>query len=65
VGREDVVLVESAQRGVLTGLIQKGYLLPESERLIVEFQGKVTQLLTSSHLCCPFWLLPFRPQEQS
>jgi choline monooxygenase len=46
VGREDTALVESAQRGVETGLIQKGHLLPESERLIVQFQGKVTQTLT-------------------
>jgi choline monooxygenase len=46
VGREDTALVESAQRGVETGLIQKGYLLPESERLILQFQGKVTQTLT-------------------
>jgi choline monooxygenase len=46
VGREDTALVESAQRGVQAGLIQKGHLLRQSERLIVQFQEKVTHSLT-------------------
>jgi choline monooxygenase len=46
VGREDTVLVESAQRGAGSGLVQKGQLLPESERLIAGFQRKVVESLT-------------------
>jgi phenylpropionate dioxygenase-like ring-hydroxylating dioxygenase large terminal subunit len=41
VGAEDRVLVENVQRGVSTGLIESGRLLPESERLIVDFQARV------------------------
>ena len=41
VGREDRGLVENVQRGVGTGLIERGRLLPESERLIVDFQRRV------------------------
>lgn len=40
VGREDRVLVENVQRGVATGLIDRGRLLPQSERLIVDFQRR-------------------------
>src|SRR6266513_4416961 len=40
-GAEDKVLVENVQRGVETGLIERGRLLPESERLIVDFQHRV------------------------
>ena len=46
VGREDTALVESVQRGVRTGLLEHGGLLPESERLIASFQRKVTEALT-------------------
>ena len=46
VGREDTALVESVQRGVGAGLVDRGRLLPESERLIGCFQHKVTQTLT-------------------
>jgi nitrite reductase/ring-hydroxylating ferredoxin subunit len=46
VGREDTALVESVQRGVRTGLLERGRLLPESERLIAGFQRKVTEALT-------------------
>ena len=46
VGREDTALVESVQRGVRTGLVERGRLLPESERLIAGFQRQVAQALT-------------------
>jgi choline monooxygenase len=46
VGREDTVLVESVQRGVRTGLVDRGRLLPDSERLIAGFQRQVAQALT-------------------
>ena len=46
VGREDTALVESVQRGVASGLVETGRLLPESERLIADFQRKVVEALT-------------------
>jgi choline monooxygenase len=46
VGAEDKVLVENVQRGVETGLIERGRLLPESERLIVDFQQRVRGALS-------------------
>ena len=46
VGREDTELVESVQRGVRAGFVERGHLLPESERLIVGFQRKVAETLT-------------------
>jgi phenylpropionate dioxygenase-like ring-hydroxylating dioxygenase large terminal subunit len=46
VGREDTELVESVQRGVRSGLIEHGRLLPASEQLIEGFQRKVADLLT-------------------
>jgi nitrite reductase/ring-hydroxylating ferredoxin subunit len=46
VGREDTALVESVQRGVRSGLVEGGRLLPDSERLIAGFQRKVTEALT-------------------
>ena len=46
VGREDRALVENVQRGVATGLLEHGELLPESERLIVDFQQRVTSALS-------------------
>jgi phenylpropionate dioxygenase-like ring-hydroxylating dioxygenase large terminal subunit len=45
VGAEDKVLVENVQRGVATGLIERGRLLPESERLIVDFQRRIRSSL--------------------
>jgi carnitine monooxygenase subunit len=45
VGAEDKVLVENVQRGVATGLVESGRLLPESERLIVDFQHRVAEAL--------------------
>lgn len=46
VGSEDKVLVENVQRGVATGLIERGRLLPESERLIADFQQRVQRALS-------------------
>jgi choline monooxygenase len=46
VGREDTALVESVQRGVRAGLVERGRLLPDSERLIAGFQRKVAEALT-------------------
>jgi len=45
VGAEDKVLVENVQRGVATGLIDRGRLLPESERLIADFQQRIRATL--------------------
>ncbi len=45
VGREDRVLVENVQRGVGTGLIERGRLLPESERLVAHFDALVERAL--------------------
>jgi phenylpropionate dioxygenase-like ring-hydroxylating dioxygenase large terminal subunit len=38
VGREDVVLVESVHRGLRSGVLENGRLLPRTERLIQHFQ---------------------------
>jgi choline monooxygenase len=46
VGLEDTALVESVQRGVASGVLRSGRLLPESERLIAGFQRKVVETLT-------------------
>src|SRR5262249_41353518 len=46
VGREDTALVESVQRGVRTGLVERGRLLPQSEQLIARFQRQVAETLT-------------------
>jgi choline monooxygenase len=46
VGEEDRALVESVQRGIGSGLVDGGRLLPESERLIASFRVKVAQSLT-------------------
>jgi choline monooxygenase len=46
VGREDTALVESVQRGVRSGLIDSGCLLPASEQLIQGFQHQVAASLT-------------------
>jgi choline monooxygenase len=46
VGREDTALVESVQRGVRTGLVEHGRLLPGSERLVARFQRQVAETLT-------------------
>jgi choline monooxygenase len=48
VGAEDKLLVENVQRGVATGLIERGRLLPESERLIADFQQRVQAALAGA-----------------
>ena len=48
VGAEDRALVESVQRGVTSGLIESGRLLPESERLIAHFQALVVDAVNQS-----------------
>ena len=45
VGREDRVLVEAVQRGVRSGLVEHGRLMPESERLVAGFQIRVRETL--------------------
>jgi phenylpropionate dioxygenase-like ring-hydroxylating dioxygenase large terminal subunit len=45
VGAEDTKLVERVQRGVSSGLLGEGRLLPESERLVAHFQSLVVEAL--------------------
>ena len=47
VGREDAVLVESVQRGVRSGVVERGRLLDSSEGLIAHFQSLVADALTA------------------
>jgi len=47
VADEDQALVESVQRGLDSGLVPQGHLLPESEQLIHRFQRLVFDALTS------------------
>jgi len=48
VGAEDRVLVENVQRGVASGALEAGTLLPESEKLIAWFQSLVVEELGSA-----------------
>jgi choline monooxygenase len=41
IGREDTALIESVHRGMRSGLLEHGRLMPESERLIAAFQAWV------------------------
>ena len=45
VGREDVALVEAVQRGMASGAVATGRLMPESERLVAHFQRLVVDAL--------------------
>jgi choline monooxygenase len=47
VGREDESLVESVQRGLASGLVDRGIVLPESEQLIVAFDALVERALAA------------------
>ncbi len=47
IGRQDTALVESVHRGTRSGLVDRGLLLPRSERLIAEFQAWVAGRLQS------------------
>ena len=48
VSKEDVALVLSVQRGLDSGQISQGRLMPESEKLIADFQRRVYEALTSA-----------------
>ena len=50
VGREDTALVESVQRGVRSGLIERGRLLLDSEHLIASFQERVRNAVSARTL---------------
>jgi Ring hydroxylating alpha subunit (catalytic domain) len=45
VGVEDTALVERVQRGLGSGVLEGGVLLPESERLIAHFDRLVAEAL--------------------
>ena len=45
VGQEDVALVENVQLGMAAGAIERGQLMSDSERLIVDFQRRVADAL--------------------
>ena len=45
VGAEDTVLVERVQKGLRSGGLEHGRLLPESERLIADFQSRLVDAL--------------------
>ena len=45
VGAEDRALVEAVQRGIGSGALESGVLLPESEQLIGRFQALVLEAL--------------------
>jgi choline monooxygenase len=45
VGAEDTRLVERVQQGVSSGVLDEGRLLPESERLVAQFQALVIEAL--------------------
>jgi len=45
VGAEDRVLVERVQKGVRSGMLGEGRLMPESERLVAHFQSLVVEAL--------------------
>jgi phenylpropionate dioxygenase-like ring-hydroxylating dioxygenase large terminal subunit len=47
VGREDEALVESVQRGLASGMLERGHLMPESEKLIAAFGVMVERALRS------------------
>ena len=47
VGAEDRVLVEAVQRGIASGGLPAGFLMPESEKLIAHFQSLVVEALGS------------------
>ncbi len=47
VGAEDRRLVEGVQRGIASGGLEAGVLMPESEQLIAHFQSLVVEALGS------------------
>jgi choline monooxygenase len=45
VGREDTELVEGVQRGIQSGVLDAGRLMPQSEQLVAHFQGLCAEAL--------------------
>jgi choline monooxygenase len=45
VGREDTVLVEGVQRGIRSGVLEAGRLMPRSEQLVAHFQHLTAEAL--------------------
>jgi choline monooxygenase len=45
VGREDTELVEGVQRGIRSGVLDAGRLMPQSEQLVAHFQGLCAEAL--------------------
>lgn len=50
---EDKALVESVQKGLRSGLVRQGRLLPRSELLVHHFQKMIFQALTDESSDCP------------
>ena len=48
VGREDGALVEAVQRGMASGAVPFGRLMPESEQLVAHFQRMVLAALRAA-----------------
>jgi len=48
VGREDTALVESVHRGIASGVLEHGRLLPNAEPLLAAFQGWVAERLDAA-----------------
>ncbi|HEX9417144.1 MAG TPA: aromatic ring-hydroxylating dioxygenase subunit alpha [Gaiellaceae bacterium] len=64
VGSEDRALIESVQRGMRSGLLDHGTLMPESERLIAHFQALVGRTLRGSGAEPGRSLAPRAPADQ-
>ena len=45
------MLVEAVQRGIASGALEAGTLLPESEQLIAHFQSLVVEALAATGVC--------------
>lgn len=50
VGREDTPLVESVHRGLRAGIVERGRLLPESEKLVAAFQALVDDAVAGARV---------------
>jgi len=46
IGREDTALVEGVQRGIRSGVLEAGRLMPQSEQLVAQFQRLCAAALT-------------------
>ena len=65
VGREDLALVESVQRGLRSGLIDHGRLLLDSEQLIAGFQHEVQKALGGGYFVTPVYRYTTECQQSS